>query len=112
MPSTDQYKVNELHEKAMELSEQGFFDRREGNLSEAKSFFKQSYELELQCLNMIPIGTEPTWSAICCGVMWLAHDAGLFQEAIKYSKILIDKTPYAEYKKEAGDLVEALNKLK
>lgn len=110
MTIEDQEKSIQLHEQAMDLAELGDYQRRKNFLSESKESFKQAYELELKCLNMIPEGeeSEPTWSVVCRSAMWLAKDAGKYQEALKLSLKLREKTPYQEFKDECDELIQEL----
>jgi hypothetical protein len=100
--------INDRHETAMDLCEEGFFAKRKGDFETAKKLFHEAFILELSAAGQVPIDCEPTRSVLYSSAMYCAQNAGMFPEAIEVAETLLTFTPYEEYIQGATELINEL----
>ena len=70
-------KIEELHDKAMELADLGFISKKQGKQQEAIAYFSQAYKSEEKAANLaheIGLG-QPTVGILFRSAITLASDA-------------------------------------
>ena len=72
-------KLRELHKQAMELADEAFIARRQGDKETAQQLFANAYQLEAQSAKLAD--REPSRSILSRSAATLALQASLFQEA-------------------------------
>lgn len=77
-------EVKELHEQAMQLVDQAFIAKKEGNTTLAESLTTKAFKLELKAANLLKdrLDVEPTRSILYRSAASLAIDCGNSLEAI------------------------------
>lgn len=77
-------KLNQQHDKAMDLAGQALLARQQGNEDKAVPLFREVYELEREVANEIArTDLEPSRSVIHRSAATLAVDCGEYREAEK-----------------------------
>ena len=81
-------KLNQKHDKAMELAALALLARQRGDEKKAKPLFREAYDLEREVANeLVPTDLEPSRSVIHRSAATLAIDCGEYREAEKLAMI-------------------------
>lgn len=104
-------KINDLHEKAMEFSDQAFFAKREGDVKSAKKFARQGYELETQAAEMLKdkLEVEPSRSVLYRSAASMAISCEEYRQAEKLIATALAGNPPEEIAEELRDLLKEAN---
>jgi tetratricopeptide (TPR) repeat protein len=94
---TDTRIINELHEQAMELADQGLLLRKSGDTERSVAVFRQAFEYEAAAAKLVADTTiEPTRSVLHRSAATLALDCGEVREAEKLIAAALVGDPPAE----------------
>lgn len=111
----DEYKdeINSLHEKAMNLAEDGFFLQRAGKIDEAKQKYYSAFLVEKQVADRLNESKkdvseiEPSRSIIALSAAQLALDAGYFDDAKKYATLALVYNYHPEFVENAKSILKS-----
>jgi RNase P/RNase MRP subunit p29 len=103
--------INELHEMAMDFSDQAFIARRRGDIDAANSLSRKAYEQELEAAEHLRdnLNAEPSRSVLFRSVASLAMDCGEIREAERLISIALSGNPPYEIAEELRNLLEQVN---
>lgn len=101
-------KINELHEQAMEASDEAFFARRQGDMQTAETFARQAFELERAAADLVYADSdaEPTRSVLYRSAASMAIDCKEFREAERLLAIAMAGNPPDDVLEELRELFE------
>ncbi len=104
-------KINDLHEQAMEFSDQAFFAKRKGDLALAMEFSRQALELETQAAEMLKdrLSEEPSRSVLYRSAASMAMSCEEYRQAEKLIATALAGNPPEEIAEELRDLLEQVN---
>lgn len=104
-------KINNLHDRAMEFSDQAFFAKREGNMNSAKKFSRQAFELETQAAEMLKnnLDEEPSRSVLYRSAASMAISCEEYRQAEKLIATALSGNPPEEIADELRDLLREAN---
>lgn len=104
-------KINDLHEQAMEFSDQAFFAKREGDLVSAKKFSCQGLELETQAAEILKddLDEEPSRSVLYRSAASMAMSCEEYRQAEKLIATALAGNPPEDIAEELRDLLEQVN---
>ena len=104
-------KINDLHEQAMEFSDQAFFAKRKGDLASAMEFSRQALELETQAAEMLKddLSKEPSRSVLYRSAASMAMSCEEYRQAEKLIATALAGNPPEEIAEELRDLLEQVN---
>ena len=109
--------LNELHDKAMDLTFFALRERRHGNEAKALPLFRQALQLEIAAIDTLDEYIEPTYSVLHRSAATLALDCNELRKAEQLAANALAKEPpefvadqlrevleqvYAEWKKTAA----------
>lgn len=111
----DEYEdeMNSLHEKAMNVAEEGFFLQRAGKIEEAKQKYYSAFLIEREVADMLGkskkklADIEPSRSIISLSAAQLALDAGYFDEAKKYANLVVGYNFNDEFVEDAHSILKS-----
>jgi hypothetical protein len=99
-------KLNQRHDKAMELAALALLARQRGDEKKAKPLFREAYDLEREVADKIaPTDLEPSRSVIHRSAATLAVDCGEYREAEKLAMIGLLGNPPASIEAELRDVL-------
>jgi len=103
--------INELHEAAMDLSDQAFMARRRGNIDAADTLARKAYEQELEAAEQLrdDLTAEPSRSVLYRSAASLAMECGETREAERLISIALIGNPPYEIAEELRNLLEQVN---
>jgi tetratricopeptide (TPR) repeat protein len=101
-------QINELHEEAMDLADEGDRAKKRGDYAAAQTLYRRALELETHAADETPIGTEPTRSILYRSAAWLAIYCHLESEAEKLALKGLESAPSGI----AAELREVLNRVR
>jgi len=98
--------ITSLHRKAMELADQAFVARLNGDLDKAKEFSRSAFEFERVAAEQLynNIDAEPSRSVLFRSAATLALDCGDYQEAKRLARIALSGNPPTEIANELQSL--------
>ena len=104
-------KTTDLHEKAMEFYDEGFFARREGKKTLAKENFRKALELETQSAETLKdkLEIEPSRSVLYRSAASMAMSCEEYRQAEKLIATALSGNPPEEIAEELRDLLEEVN---
>ena len=104
-------KTTDLHEKAMEFYDEGFFARREDKKSLAKEKFRKALELEIQAAETLKdkLDIEPSRSVLYRSAASMAMSCEEYRQAEKLIATALAGNPPEEIAEELRDLLEEVN---
>ena len=104
-------KTTDLHEKAMEFYDEGFFARRDGKNNLAKENFRKALELEVQAAEMLKdkLEIEPSRSVLYRSAASMAMSCEEYRQAEKLIATALAGNPPEEIAEELRDLLEQVN---
>ena len=102
--------VHELHDKAMELADQAFAARREGDVLMAGQLFRQAFNFESEAAQQVAndYSNEPTRSVLLRSAATLALDCGEVRIAERLVASALAGDPPPELADELRDLIVKL----
>ena len=99
-------KLNQKHDKAMDLAAQALLARQRGDESKAVPLFREAFNLERKVANEIaPTDLEPSRSVIHRSAATLAVDCGEYREAEKLIGAALAGNPPDSIAAELRDLL-------
>ena len=103
--------INDLHDEAMEFSDQAFFAKRKGDLASAIEFSRQAMELETQAAEMLKddLNEEPSRSVLYRSAASMAMSCEEYRQAEKLIATALAGNPPEEIAEELRDLLEEVN---
>ena len=103
--------INELHDKAMEFSDEAFFAKRKGEKALAKKLNRQALELERQAAEMLKdkLDEEPSRSVLYRSAASMAMSCEEYRQAEKLIATALAGNPPEEVAEELRDLLEEVN---
>jgi len=103
--------IRELHQKAMNLAENAFFARRNGEVDQANVIFREALRLEAEAATSLEStgGSEPTRSILLRSAASIANECGEYREAEKLIAIGLAGNPPEEIARELRELLERVN---
>lgn len=103
--------VEELHPKAMDLAETAFRYRRRGDDANAKKYFLQALQLEMQAAHLLPLSkdSEPSRSILFRSAASLAYNGADYETANRLIAFGLSGYPPAEIEEELKNLYEDIN---
>jgi uncharacterized protein HemY len=104
-------KINDLHEKAMQLSDEAFFAKRRGDLDGFLRFSREALELETQAADLLKenLEAEPSRSVLYRSAASIAIDCQEFRQAERLIATALSGNPPTEIAVELRDLLEQLS---
>lgn len=105
--------INQLHEEAMELTDEALLAKREGQHDEAKTLFRRAFELERKVAELLrdDLSAEPTRSILYRSAATLALDCGELGEAMQLVRTGLAGNPPEEIAKELRELRTRVQRL-
>ncbi len=103
--------INDLHDKAMEFWDEGFFARRESKKALAQEKFRKALELETQAAEMLKdkLDEEPSRSVLYRSAASMAMSCEEYRQAEKLIATALAGNPPEEIAEELRDLLEEVN---
>jgi len=104
-------KINDLHERAMNIAEEVYLAQRKQDNEEAKKYAKQSFELERAAAMLMvdDYDIEPTRSVLFKGAACLAINAEMYREAEQMIGFALTGNPPIEVAEELRALLLEIN---
>jgi tetratricopeptide (TPR) repeat protein len=104
-------KTTELHDKAMEFWDEGFFAKREGKTALANEKFRKALELETQAAERLKnkLNEEPSRSVLYRSAASMAMSCKEYRQAEKLIATALAGNPPEEIAEELRDLLEEVN---
>ncbi len=104
-------RITELHDQAMELSDEAFIAKRAGDNERADVLSRQAFELEAAAANMMSnaLEIEPTRSVLYRSAASMAMDIGKLREAEKLITAALSGDPPPDIADELRDLLEKVH---
>lgn len=101
-------RINQLHDQAMNASDEAYLARRSGNLALSLQYFRKAYELEKEAANQVKedYSAEPTRSVLFRSAASLAYECREFGEAERLIYLALTGDPPSEIIDELRDLLE------
>lgn len=102
--------MDELHEHAMDLSDQAFIAKQQGKLQAAKQLYKQAFQFEEAAANLVEdnYSAEPTRSVLYRSAAAMAIDANELLEARRLIDIALSGRPPKEVEQELNELLDRI----
>jgi tetratricopeptide (TPR) repeat protein len=104
-------RINQLHDQAMNASDEAYLARRSGNFELALQYSRKAYELEKEAAYQVKedYSAEPTRSVLFRSAASLAYECGEFREAERLISLALTGDPPSEIIDELRDLLEQVN---
>jgi len=101
-------RITELHDQAMELSDEAFIARRKGDSERADQLSRQAFELEAAAAELVrnSLEIEPTRSVLYRSAASMAMDIGELREAEKLIATALSGDPPPDIADELRNLLE------
>ena len=93
MSALNELALNELHDKAMDLTFFALRERSQGNEKKALPLFQQALELELAAIDALEEYMEPTYSVLHRSAATLALDCNELRKAEQLAAKALAKEP-------------------
>ncbi len=102
-------KINDLHNKAMDLAELALVERLQGNVEKESFFTRQALDLELAAIQELDDPIEPTFSVLHRSAGTLALRCREYRLAEQTAAKALAQEPPHEIAEELRDLVEQVH---
>lgn len=99
-------QIRELHNRAMELADEGDAAKQRGDLSQARESYHQAYLLEAQAAKLVAENEEPTRSVLLRSAAWLAINCDEIREAERLAALGLVGNPPPEIAEELREVLE------
>jgi hypothetical protein len=104
--------VSDIHERAMEVTDEALAAKRRGDQVNARRLFYEAFDYERRAAEMVvpDLAAEPTRSVLLRSAASLAAECGEWREAERLIAVALSGNPPVEIAEELRDLLEQVYK--